>query len=398
MRMAATFYARLRGSDFHEPRAECADYFMPQHFLSKDPSLALQLFEHVASAWPHYNRTVRAGLARHVLFLGGDHGPGDAFFARPIIAHADVHAAAGPRARNARLTALRASPADPARVWLYLVLNGVADDKTDARTGDRRCNTCFVRDLDIRLPTPPDMHPCGPFCGGLKRRGAEGVSRALQTLRAHSPWALPAGSAEREAALRRARPVKFWWAGAVRHARATHGVRNLLELHHAGRANWSVTNTLAPHAQPPPIAAALASADFCGSPLGWDDGDLDRYLPALLYGCVPVFFHAREARPLDELLEWDRFSLVVEPDDIARLPQVLAAFDAAAMVRMRRAIGEAWERLLYSSYARMRDDRPLAMRLYDSYARQQRAAAALSCARRWDDAHAALPGRSDSEN
>ena len=36
------------------------------------------------------------------------------------------------------------------------------------------------------------------------------------------------------------------------------------------------------------MSRSMSRADFCYSPLGWDNGDSDRYLPAVLHGCVPV--------------------------------------------------------------------------------------------------------------
>eukprot|EP00966_Prymnesium_polylepis_P248179 5738413-Prymnesium_polylepis.1 len=36
------------------------------------------------------------------------------------------------------------------------------------------------------------------------------------------------------------------------------------------------------------MGRAMSRADYCYSPLGWDNGDSDRYLPAVLHGCVPV--------------------------------------------------------------------------------------------------------------
>lgn len=37
-------------------------------------------------------------------------------------------------------------------------------------------------------------------------------------------------------------------------------------------------------------------------------GDSDRYLPAMLYGCIPVFMQPDEAGPFDELLPWANMS------------------------------------------------------------------------------------------
>ncbi|KAG8463354.1 hypothetical protein KFE25_004865 [Diacronema lutheri] len=101
----------------------------------------------------------------------------------------------------------------------------------------------------------------------------------------------------------------------------------------------------------PNLAREMAAADFCGSPPGWDFGDSDRYLPAVLLGCIPVFFSRHEYRPLEEVIAWDEVSLRVSVEDVERLDEILAAVPAARVVRMRRAMAAVWERLLYSSYA-----------------------------------------------
>ena len=48
------------------------------------------------------------------------------------------------------------------------------------------------------------------------------------------------------------------------------------------------------------LATAMAAAHFCFSPRGWDMGDSDRYLPAVLHGCVPVMSDRVEGMPLQE--------------------------------------------------------------------------------------------------
>jgi hypothetical protein len=103
----------------------------------------------------------------------------------------------------------------------------------------------------------------------------------------------------------------------------------------------------------PSLASEMSSSDFCGSPPGWDRGDSDRYLPALLFGCIPVFLAARESRPLEEALDWAAFSVAVDESQISNLPQILSEvrYPRERVVAMRRAMASAWERLLFSSYA-----------------------------------------------
>jgi len=94
----------------------------------------------------------------------------------------------------------------------------------------------------------------------------------------------------------------------------------------------------------------MLQADFCGSPPGWNGGDSDRYLPAILLGCIPVFFSKREFRPFEEILDWDQFSLRVSKHEIPKLHEIIGNISSAKVVKMRRAMAQAWERLLFSSY------------------------------------------------
>ena len=59
----------------------------------------------------------------------------------------------------------------------------------------------------------------------------------------------------------------------------------------------------------------LQDSDFCYSPLGGNGGDTDRYVPAILFGCLPVLlnsafgephpFRILQALPLEEVLRWE---------------------------------------------------------------------------------------------
>jgi len=94
----------------------------------------------------------------------------------------------------------------------------------------------------------------------------------------------------------------------------------------------------------------MSRSDFCFVPLGQSDGDSDRYLPALLYGCVPVFTAATEAKPFDEVLNWKHVSLSLAGG--ARVPmlhKLLANISDARLLRMRRAMATTWPRLLWTS-------------------------------------------------
>jgi len=93
----------------------------------------------------------------------------------------------------------------------------------------------------------------------------------------------------------------------------------------------------------PSLLEEMLQADFCGSPPGWNGGDSDRYLPAILLGCIPVFFSKREFRPFEEILDWDQFSLRVSKHEIPKLHEIIGNISSAKVVKMRRAMAQAWE-------------------------------------------------------
>lgn len=335
-RNAKELYARIRASDHFETNGSCADYFLLRHYSAQDKGKAVRMFEHIAAAYPWWNAT--RNRTRHLLYLPHDHGPGDAVYGLPISRGQEP------------LSSLRVNPYSYERDVGFLVLNGV-DDRLKGGQVRSRCRSCFAPGVDIRLPTPPG-HVCGPLCGGT----------TLEQLRSLSPWARP--PAERAAALQRTRRVRFYWAGSVRRRRSA---RDQLVRYHGNRTGWVVRATPKPERRAdgtrvragkangvPPLAATMADADFCGSPVGMYDGDSDRYLPAMLYGCVPVFFHAREARPFDEVLEWANFSVVLGEEEVPELHRRLQAITQAETVRMRTAIGEVVERMLYTTFLRAR--------------------------------------------
>lgn len=333
------FFRRLRSSPYAETDGNCADFFAINHFAGANESLLLRMFHHIVTAYPYWNRTADRGLARHLLYLPCDHGPSDCSYERPM--HLE---------RKEVLNQLGINPVARRRNTIFLVLNGLEDRRT---VGSRTtCRCCFSPGLDIRLPTP-HHHLCGPLCG---YREAE--------LRTHSVWAL--ARAEQEEALRGRRPVRFFWAGS---ARRPNDARHELLRHHGRREGWRVLSLAKvktgrhpgglpglppPTATRPFIPREMSQADFCGSPPGWDGGDSDRYLPAILFGCIPVFFSTREARPLEELtdMRWDQISVRIDLQDIAQLHERLGKFTDDQVVAMRLAMRDAWPRLLFSSYSK----------------------------------------------
>ena len=86
------------------------------------------------------------------------------------------------------------------------------------------------------------------------------------------------------------------------------------------------------------FAEAMASSDFCYSPPGAAHGDSDRYLPAVLYGCIPVFVKDGEGLPFEEVLPWESCSLRLGLRDVRSLDGILRNVSQARIVRMRMAM------------------------------------------------------------
>ena len=93
----------------------------------------------------------------------------------------------------------------------------------------------------------------------------------------------------------------------------------------------------------------MASSDFCYTPPGAAHGDSDRYLPAVLYGCVPVFVKDGEVLPFEEELPWHRVALTLRLRDTCHLDAILRNVSHSQLVGMRRAMEGVWRALLWST-------------------------------------------------
>ena len=88
--------------------------------------------------------------------------------------------------------------------------------------------------------------------------------------------------------------------------------------------------------------------------LGVSEGDSDRYLPAILYGCIPVWVHPGEVAPLDEAVPWANVSLHLQAGPcgevscsgaMASLRAMLSRVSQRQVVAMRRAMAAFWAAL-----------------------------------------------------
>ena len=341
---------RIRASGHYTSNGACADFYVMHNYVQPGASSArvLSTFDQIARAYPWWNltRTATYPKARHLLISPCDHGPADCMYDREHRAYDWLDDRLGAIARWREVD----YRSDKRRVAM-LTLNGATAPNVNN----------FMRGVDIRLPAF-DSHQCGALCGMAHHDLAKQAPRARAVLRRFSPWrganttrnAQPVLTARRRQlppSLRTRRRFRLFFAG-----RSTKwGARGDLFRYHRNRSDFLLHDT---SGRWPPanganttahtfFAAAMRGSDFCLVPLGQSDGDSDRYLPALLYGCVPVFVTPGEVRPYEELLPWDDFSL--RCTDVRTLPACLERVSAVKLLTLRRAMGGAWPKLLWTS-------------------------------------------------
>ena len=336
------------GSGRRAADAMCADYFFMSNQEAaggKSTEKVIQMFSKLARRYPFWNRTLHQVQARHLLLSPCDHGPGDCMYDRRIEFRPGTPEAQIPRALN---------PASAQRKVAFLGLNGMPGG-----------NNHHIHGLDIRLPQGEE-HNCGPLCGSRSLLGRE----ARHVLRQLSPWNVERSAAERLEMLRAPRPLRLFFSGKIDGGRGgrrdiamrrlarrpgfllrdTSGTQHTVE----GRSNYTAGTAAAAAMAGLELGAVdfmargMASSDFCLSPLGQNEGDSDRYLPAILYGCIPVFLCPGEEPPFSEVLPWRNISLRLGPDDAAQLPRILSRIGPAQVVAMRLAMAAVWRRLLWT--------------------------------------------------
>ena len=376
---------RIEDSEHFTTDGECADYFLVHNQqLPGDRRSSTRVadgFRWLARTWPYWNRTARQGLARHLLLMPCDHGPGDCMYDRLFMLPKPKPSKPRRRRRRGDTSPDPPSPPSPpspppleplGELWATArAVPDAVNPESPRRmvafineNGAPGYYNFFIRGLDIRLPSG-ELHDCGPFCGTSQmQRPASGQRRrsvAQAVLAEHSPWLPSRSEAEREALLKAPRRYQLFWAGR---ASGKKGFRGDLFRFHTDAADklrdgWLLHDTSHKHT---PLGAATAAevkqrgwfarsmtqADFCYSPPGQYHGDSDRYLPAVLYGCIPIFAKDGEARPFDEVIPWEQISLHIGLIDVGNLHTILANVSQERRLRMRRALGNVWQQLLWT--------------------------------------------------
>lgn len=357
-------------SVYFEPDGDCADYFLlPGHVdnvASREDMRPLgdirnsRLFDYVRHRWPWWNRTMLAGTARHMVLLPCDHGPGDCGWDRPIMPfkywpskNPAIHTLRNEAAHVAEIRRVWGAdwelinPASPRRLLFFLQYSGWADQLQNARGV---CINCFQAGVDVRLPTPED-HSCGPLCGIARKLPGVGPLTPAARRYSMASRAVHWGGVARPSAVARGprRNCTLFWAGTAVGSNSAR--KGLLSLN--GSAGMCIvgTNRQDEASRRVDMPTAMRDAHYCYSPRGWDNGDSDRYTPAILYGCVPLMADPLEAMPLEELpeLSWPSMALAVHEKQVPSLPRLLGALPASYRRKLQATAAGAWQRLLYSS-------------------------------------------------
>ena len=272
------------------------------------------------------NASLAANKTTHFIVLECDMGPGDCGYVQgaPVIGSL-------PSFWN---------PADPARAVGHITHHGMRDG---ADAGFDSCRVCTQKGKDVFIPV--ERHnACGPLCGF-----------DLAALRKHSQWGKP----ERLRSAKK-RTHTFFFAGSIDVPNAATDVngRGQVWLAHHDRPGYRIVNTRGRSGPPLDFAEEMSDSVFCYSPLGGGTGPPDRYVAAVLLGCIPVmlsdtFMEGSRtyelSQPLEDVVDWAEVGVLVGLRNLSSLHEVLAAIGPAERERKQRAAGRVWRKLLFTS-------------------------------------------------
>ncbi|KAK3263410.1 hypothetical protein CYMTET_27783 [Cymbomonas tetramitiformis] len=344
---------RVRQSDYYTANPEEADFFWIPHKEPISQAEINEVFGIVVEKYPYWNQTREAGEVRHIFTTTDNQGPGSNSFAHPL------KVGNLPDDWN---------PASGTRVVLFLMFNGLADGY-DSST--KNCAVCFQKGKDIQMVTA--QATCGPLCG-----------YPLEVLRKTALWAGTRGPVEQpllnchcmeqaqvvrggcgvqlpppeNIAACNARPDLGQFSAQMNASGNAQAVRALFKS-----PRFHIINT--PTNKEINFPEAMLSSTFCFSPLGVNLGDTDRYVAAMMFGCIPVMikrtYMAHDSRqhtpvqmslPLFEhpLIPWHKFAVLVDVRDLPNLDKILRGYSTADIARMRRHLAIVWPRFLYTSF------------------------------------------------
>ena len=315
----------IRASRLGTNNSAEADWHIIDHGLpfGSDPYSARAIYAELERTYPPWNAS-----KRFLLFHFCDHFVDCNYLGRDF-RHEDP----------------RYSPASPTRTVYHVVWNG----RSDAHDG--HCDACFDPAKDIVVPTAHNA--CGPYCGSTK----EELNR-LAMWNAQSPRTL--FGAHEYVRTWPKRPIQVFWAGQVPpHTNAKDDIsgRGLFYKLHHNRTDWMIRSTYNNNTNrflEKPILEYMRNAKFCYSPPGHIGADHDRYLPALLTGCIPIipkYVYQSESKnaihnPFEDIIDWSKIAILVDMDDMHRLPAILAQANVESLRAHAHAV---WRRMLWTS-------------------------------------------------
>eukprot|EP00897_Mesotaenium_endlicherianum_P001025 jgi/Mesen1/10923/ME000095S10258 len=226
---------------------------------------------------------------------------------------------------------------------------------------------CFVAGKDIAIPPnmPPTLYPMAPYWAS-SNTGAGRPSSGTAPGSGGAPGPSPGGRvgpdvqpANLTAGVRgesEERTILLYFKGFPGYPKEgrfqdtgflkSFGVRQQMFDLYAGREN--ATSIRVVQLAEGGFLADMARSIFCLAPAGFGWGM--RTTQALQMGCIPVIIQPNVTQPFEgELLDWSKFSVKLEMDDIPRLEQILRAFSAEDIERKRAAMRKVWMRFVWTS-------------------------------------------------
>eukprot|EP01025_Chloroclados_australasicus_P049933 TRINITY_DN5706_c0_g3_i1.p1 TRINITY_DN5706_c0_g3~~TRINITY_DN5706_c0_g3_i1.p1 ORF type:complete len:657 (-),score=12.16 TRINITY_DN5706_c0_g3_i1:543-2513(-) len=304
----------------HDPKT--ADYFLIPHSATTNKGQSLKLFEYIQNSYPYFNESISQGVPNHIMFMLMDKGPAHL----GVVNIWDV---------NNDWIRPEWNWANSNRYVMGFFWNGRTDG---AVANQSQCEVCFQPGKDILLPIPQGRID-GPLFG---------YDRSM--LQQLSPWVNRTNIQEWPK-----REYVLFFAGKVKHANKPDDASGRGQLYHHfhNASNFLIVNSDVD--EKVPLADFMATSVFCYVPYGTEGGDARRYMGAVLFGCIPVWFsysdNIRQSVPLEELtdLPWYEASVFVTRENMTSLHSYLHSFTEQDIYKKRLALSHIVERLLYTS-------------------------------------------------
>ena len=341
-RSLQALYPKIAASPSFTNDTALASYHIIRHRENWKPGEGVAVFEWMAENYEPWRASAAAGRANFLLFHFCDHVVDCGYMGRSGFGALDP----------------LYSPSSETRIVRFIAWNGRGD------VHDGECESCFLPHIDIAVPTAENA--CGPLCGANREtltrfaawREEEAPTSLAGAIKYVSDWPL--------------RRTKMFWSGQVsRHAHSQPASSLDLKSDVSGRNlfyarwkaepgyelyqsyDWDADKAVKPYNWS--ILEKMRDSTFCFSPLGHRGGDMDRYLPAILTGCIPVFFEyvysgGRKhsiTPPLAGLINWQQIAVIITPEQVNDLDAIL---DGVHVLKKRAHMWNVWRSMLWSGF------------------------------------------------